>query len=122
MHLQAAEGWLELGNHSEANEELEKITLENREHPAVLQVRWQICGTANKWEAALDIASTIIQLLPEHSLGWIHRSFALHELNRTAEARDNLLPAVERFPDEPILRYNLACYECRLGRLEQARL
>jgi len=25
-HLQAAEGWLELGNHLEANEEPEKIT------------------------------------------------------------------------------------------------
>jgi len=26
-HLEAAQGWLELGNHLEANEELEKITL-----------------------------------------------------------------------------------------------
>jgi hypothetical protein len=26
MHLNAAEGWLGLGNHVEANEELEKIT------------------------------------------------------------------------------------------------
>ncbi len=25
------------------------------------------------------------------------------------------------FPDDPIRRYNLACYECQLGRLEQAK-
>ena len=25
LHLQAAQGWLELGNHIEANEELEKM-------------------------------------------------------------------------------------------------
>ena len=41
-HLEAAEGWVELGNHLEANEELERITAENRAHPAVLGVRWQI--------------------------------------------------------------------------------
>ena len=121
MHLQAAQGWFELGNHVEANEELERVTPQNRAHPCVLEVHWAIYASAKKWEAALDIASVLIQLVPEHSLGWVNRSFALHELNRTAEARDNLLPVVDKFPDEPILRYNLACYECQLGRLEHAK-
>jgi len=121
MHLLAAQGWFELGNHVEANEELERITPQNRAHPCVLEVRWAIYAAAKKWETALDIASALIQLMPDHSLGWIHRSFALHELNRTAEARDNLLPVLDKFPDEPTLRYNLACYECRLGHLEQAK-
>src|SRR6266853_3478079 len=121
FHLQAAQGWFELGSHEEANEELEQIPPQNRAHPAVLEVRWAIYAAAKKWEAALDIASALIQLVPENSFGWVNRSFALHELNRTAEARDNLLPVLDKFPDEPILRYNLACYECRLGRLEQAK-
>src|ERR1041385_41374 len=90
MHLQAAQGWLELGNHAEASAELEKIKQQNRGHPAVLQVQWEIYGAAKKWEAALDVASALIQVMPEHSFGWIHRSFALHELNRTAEARDKI--------------------------------
>ncbi len=38
-HLDAAEGWIGLGNHIEANEELEQITPQNRAHPAVLEVR-----------------------------------------------------------------------------------
>jgi tetratricopeptide (TPR) repeat protein len=42
-------------------------------------------------------------------------------VRRTEEARDNLLRVVEKFPEDPIMRYNLACYECQLGRLEQAR-
>lgn len=33
-HLDAAQGWLELVNHLEANEELENITAKNRAHPA----------------------------------------------------------------------------------------
>jgi hypothetical protein len=35
-HLRAAQGWLELGNHLEANEELEKIAPALRAHPSVL--------------------------------------------------------------------------------------
>jgi hypothetical protein len=41
-HLQAAEGWLELGNAQEANQELERITPSLRAHPAVLDLRWGI--------------------------------------------------------------------------------
>jgi predicted Zn-dependent protease len=85
-HLEAAQGWFELGNCVEANEELENITPENRTHPAVLEVRWQIYTKAKKWDAALDIASALIQLVPEHPLGWVHRSYCLHELKRTEEA------------------------------------
>jgi hypothetical protein len=39
-HLDAAQGWFELGNHLEANEELEQITAEYRAPPEVLEVRW----------------------------------------------------------------------------------
>jgi hypothetical protein len=45
-YLQAAQGWLELGNPTEANEELQKITAPNRGHPDVLQLRWQIYAQA----------------------------------------------------------------------------
>ena len=54
-------------------------------------------------------------------MGWVDRSYALHELKRTAEARDNLLRVVDKFPTEATMRYNLACYECQLGRLEEAK-
>jgi len=120
-HLNAAQGWFELGDHLEANEELEQITAEHRAHPAVLEMRWQIYAKAKKWEAALDIASALVQMVPELPLGWVHRSYTLHEMRRTEEARDNLLRVVDNFPEDPIMRYNLACYECQLGRLEQAK-
>jgi len=32
-----------------------------------------------------------------------------------------LLPVVDRFPKEHIIRYNLACYACQLGNLKQVR-
>jgi len=33
-----------------------------------------------------------------------------------------LLGVVDKFRTNATLRYNLACYECQLGRLEQAKL
>ena len=86
----------------------------------VLAVRWEIYAAAKKWETALDIAAALIQLDPEDPLGWVYRSYALHELKRTDEARDNLLRVVDRFPISATMRYNLDCYDCQLGRLGQA--
>lgn len=116
-HLLAAQGWLELGNHIEADAELQQITPELRAHP----MRWEIYAAGKKWEAALDVAAALIQLDPGEPLGWVHRSCALHELKRTAEARDNLIRIVDKFPSIAIMPYNLACYECQLGELEQAK-
>jgi len=53
-HIRAAQGWIELGDHLEANEEPEQITPEHRSHPDVLTVRWQVFATAGRWDACVD--------------------------------------------------------------------
>ena len=62
-----------------------------------------------------------MKLAPESPFGWVTRSFALHVLKRTDEALNNLLPATLHFPDEIVIRYNLACYECTLGNMGRAK-
>jgi hypothetical protein len=42
LHLQAAQGWLELGDHLETTEELDEITPQMRVHPDVLEVRLRL--------------------------------------------------------------------------------
>lgn len=115
-HRLAAQGWLELGNIREAETELVKIASNLQNHPDVLEIRWQIQAHRKQWEACCDLARAIIQADPDDPIGWIHRSYALHELQRTTEARDNSLAVVDRFPKDVILRYNLACYECQLNQ------
>jgi tetratricopeptide (TPR) repeat protein len=121
LHLRAAEGWLGLGNWQEANEELERITPQLLVHPDVLKMRWEIYVAAKKWEAALFIATALVQMDPDNPLGWIHQSYCLHELGLTADARRHLMDVADKFPINATIRYNLACYECRLGRLRQAK-
>jgi tetratricopeptide (TPR) repeat protein len=121
-HLKAAEGWLELGNHLEANEELENITASDRAHPDVLELRWQIYIEEEKWEASALIGGVIVELAPERHTGWIYRSFALHRMNQTQEAYDLLYPAAEKFPKIWTVPYNLACYAARLNRIDEAEI
>lgn len=92
-----------------------------RGHLDVLEVRFQIYAKAKKWEYAAEIAKAIAELNPGSPFGWIHHAYALQELKRTQEAWNVLLPVVDKFPKEYIMRYNLACYACQLGSLKEAR-
>ena len=120
IYLDAAVGWLGLGNPSEASIEVDRIALEYKTHPDVLEVRWEVSGRRQQWEEALAIADSLVVGHPERSSGWLHRSYCLHELARTLEAWNKLIPAVDRFPKEVTIPYNLACYACQLGNLKQA--
>jgi len=120
VHLNAAEGWFGLGDLVSASDELEKITPAFRAHPAVLLMRCKIYQAAKKWGYLIEISETLIEQLPKLADAWIHRSYALHELNQTREAFDLLLPAAKKFPKLPVIPYNLACYACQLGKLEDA--
>jgi tetratricopeptide (TPR) repeat protein len=119
-HLEAAEGWLGLGSWTEAQKELDAIVSPAQGHPRVLQLRWAVSAAHKDWLAGLEVAAALIQCAPDDASGWVHRSYCLHELKRTQEARDNLLRVVDQFKSDTTIRYNLACYECQLGRLDQA--
>ena len=121
--LSAAVGWCELGSVTEAKAELERIAPVLRDHPDVLEARWRIHAQEKNWEEGLAVAEKLVEIAPQRSSGWLHRAYALRRAQRRGlqAAWDVLLPAFEKFPEEPIIPYNLSCYACQLGRLDQAR-
>lgn len=121
-HIRAAQGWLELGNHLEANAELENITPELRAHPTVLELRWQIFAKESRWDACRDIALAITKAAPTSAEGWLHLAYATRRtIGGGLQAAWNVLrPIAERFPNEPTVPYNLACYACQLGNRKEA--
>jgi predicted Zn-dependent protease len=123
LHLNAAEGWVGLGNPAEAMSELEMISEEYRRDPVVLQTFWAVYAQWEKWKPALEVAQKLVELCPEISFGWVHRAYALRRVEGGGleKAWDLLLPAAVRFPDEPIIPYNLACYCAQLNKLGEAR-
>jgi tetratricopeptide (TPR) repeat protein len=120
-YLNAASGWLDLGNSREARGELERVGVLGQAHPEVLELRWRLEAEDKRWAESLLAAEKLIGVDPENPSGWIHRSYSLHELKRTREARELLLKVVEKFGAIPIIPYNLACYACQLGDLTEAR-
>ena len=119
-HLLAAQGWMELGNDYEAFQELEKVSLESSDHPDVLSLRRQLYGKTKNWITALSIAKTICQLEPNNLFSRIHQSYDFLASKRSAGARDLVSGGAIRLPYFFAVPYNLACYACQLGNVEEA--
>jgi Flp pilus assembly protein TadD len=121
--VSAAVGWLGLGNWQEAAEELKHLSPDAASHPEVLAVRYEILAKAGQWELAADAALTWTKKAPEERGAWIAQAYAVRRKpgGGIALAKGILTAAQQRFPQEPLIAYNLACYECQLGNLPQAR-
>jgi tetratricopeptide (TPR) repeat protein len=83
-------------------------------------MRFQIYLAAKRWEMAVEVARCVKNMLPDDLWGYFHLAFALHELKRTQEAYDVVKAVVDKFPDNYLMRYNLACYSCCLGNRKEA--
>ena len=121
-HLEEAQRWCGLNSYLDANEELAQITSQARSHPKVLEVRWQVYANLGKWEGALVIAKALTKRTPNCPEGWINLGISLGELNRPEDAYATLMDAVNTFPTNEIIIYDLACICCELKRTKEAQL
>jgi tetratricopeptide (TPR) repeat protein len=122
--LSATVGWLELGNVEEAKAELEKVSPDLRGHADVLEVRWLVHAAEKNWDDGLTIARALVATAPDRSSGWLHQAYALRRASDGGlqAAWDALVPAFKMFPREATIPYNLSCYACQMGQLDEARL
>jgi tetratricopeptide (TPR) repeat protein len=121
QHCQAAAGYVELGMFLEANTELDRIDPFNRAAPEVLALRIAICHGLQKWELMQELAERLADFQPD-SIQWIiSLAYATRRANSIEAAKEILLTAEPRFPSEGIIKYNLACYFCQLGEIENAK-
>jgi hypothetical protein len=121
-HLSASMGWLGLGDWQEANKELDRIAPEFRRHPGVLLARHEIFSKGRQWNNADEVARELIQIHPEESQFWIWHAYAARRMTGGGipQAREILDKARQLFNAEPLIPFNLACYECQLGNLQAA--
>ena len=121
-HLSAAMGWLGLGNWKEAVEEFQLIRPELRGHADCLEAAREIFAQAGHWGLAAETARALLKLKPKEPESWIALAYATRRKHGGGldAARKILARAQNRFPTEPIIAYNLACYECQLGNQRAA--
>ena len=120
-HVDAAEGWVGLGSLQDAADELELISPRLRAHPDVLNVRFKIFSAAEKWDACLDVATTLARLAPDRCDSWMCFAFSLRKLGRVGDARAILLKVVAKFAMHWVVCYELAHCCCLLKRIEEGR-
>ncbi len=118
----AAQGYSELSMFDDAIAELDSLPEATANNSTVIELRTVILMQAKRWKPALTASRDLCRAEPAKTSGFIHTAFCLHELGRTAEARDVLLSGPDALHTEPTFHYNLACYECALGHLDLARL
>ena len=111
MHLEAAAGWIQLGDHDSANDELEKI------RAGVLNLRCLIYSHHKQWNACLDVATAIVKMTPDRVLSWVNKAYSMRWANDGSieKTKPVLLEAAELFPGDSTIQYHLACYCAQPG-------
>lgn len=94
--------------------------LQNR--PEVLQLRLHHLMRRKSWSRALIVSRKLCRVAPQYSAGFLHAGFCLHELGKTAKAKELLLKGPAALLKEPIYYYNLGCYDALLGNAKDAQL
>jgi tetratricopeptide (TPR) repeat protein len=120
--FRAACGYAELGMKRESLAELNAIDKADQERPEVLQLRLHHLMREKKWERALVVSRKLCQVAPQCSAGFLHAGFCLHELGKTAKAKELLLKGPVALLKEPIYYYNMGCYDALLGNPKSAQV
>jgi tetratricopeptide (TPR) repeat protein len=119
-HFSAAEGWLVLGSYPDALDELGRISQGLQERPDILLLRWHVHAKMKDWKACAEVGQRLVAASPDEISSWQNYANSLFYEKRYQEAFDALFPAIEKFPKEWSVPYNLACYQCQMGKLEEA--
>jgi len=121
QHWRSAVGYVELGMFADANCELEKIDPFCRAAPEVLAVRIAIYRGLQKWELMAEIAKRLADFQPDDVQWTISLAYATRRANSIKAAKQILLNAESKFPNEAIIKYNLACYFCQTAEIQNAK-
>jgi len=121
-YMNAARGWMGLGDLDSACEELEKIAPELCNDPRVLELSWEVYSSAGRWSDCVRIATRHIEVTADSAEGWLNKAYALRRApgGGLEQAKAVLLATREKFPDHPLVAFNLGCYDCCLGNHKDA--
>jgi Flp pilus assembly protein TadD len=120
--FRAACGYAELGMTRESLSQLNAIDCAFQDRPEVLQLRLHHLMRKKNWSRALIVSRKLCRVAPQYSTGFLHAGFCLHELGKTAKAKELLLKGPAALLQEPIYYYNLGCYDALLGNAKDAQM
>ncbi len=114
-------GFIELGMLADAEERLRALEEAQRRMPAVMACWCELAAARQDWPEAQRRARALAETHPDSGSGWFWLGFAARRVVSPRAAWEAMRPARGRFPDEPVVDYNLACYACLCGEAGEAR-
>ena len=103
------------------HDQLEQIDPFNRAAPEVLAVRIAVYQGLKKWELMRELSKRLAEFQPNDIQWTVSLAYATRRADSIQAAKQILLNAESRFPKKAIIKYNLACYYCQLGEIENAK-
>ena len=119
-HVEAAEGWLALGDWQEAKAELDLLGPAGRDHPEALRARADVFEVAGRWNAQTVVLEKLTHLEPDEIDHWLRLNAAQLLAGQPREALARLETILERHPDHPGLLFKLAVTQAALGAIRSA--
>ena len=104
----------------DADTELDKVDPFNRAAPEILALRIEIYQGLEKWELMAELSKRLMEFQSDDPQWPVSFAYATRRANSIEAAKEILLNAEQKFPKEAVIKYNLGCYECRLGEIENA--
>jgi len=120
MKIRAAQGYLEIGLLEDALRELESLPENEQMSNESLSVYVEIFRETGEWERMEKTAQLLCETDKQNVKSWLDCAFARYHLDSVEGARATLLAATERFPNEALVHFQLACCECQLGNIADA--
>ena len=93
----------------------------NRAAPEALALRIAIYRGLEKWELMQEIAKRLADFQPDDIQWTISFAYATRRADSIPAAKEVLLNAESKFPKEAAIKYNLACYFCQTGEIQNAK-
>ncbi len=119
--IRAADGYLDLKLVEDAVLELKGVPTDYHQDRRYLTVVYRLCQLTDDWTRGRDVSKTLWTQHAEDVDAWVNYAYAVRRAESIEAAREILVTALDQFPEEAIISYNLGCYECQLGALDDAR-
>ena len=120
-HLLAATGYCELGMFDEAEVALEEIDAEDKGRREVLAARVDLYMSTQKWSLVAEVARHLVDIEPENAAWWVNLAYATRRAESIHKAQALLLQARKLHHDNAIIAFNLSCYACVTGHVDEAK-
>lgn len=119
--LSQASGYIGLGMVREAAAELEQVPAAAARRPEVLALRALVLQEQEDWPELVEVAGRLVKIRPREAGWWIAWAYATRRSQSLVAAEAILLRAEQVHPHEPTVQFNLGCYACLRGDLDEAR-